>query len=60
MGLSYKNVSEVAFEVGFNDPHNFTRVFKQYFGKVPSKINFKEEELQLDIQWDKNITKLNK
>ncbi len=31
------NISQVAFEVGFNDPTYFSTVFKQYFGKSPSE-----------------------
>lgn len=33
-----KNVSEVAYEVGFDDPKYFSRVFSEEFGVVPSKI----------------------
>jgi signal transduction histidine kinase/ligand-binding sensor domain-containing protein/CheY-like chemotaxis protein len=33
-----KNVSEVAFEVGFDDPKYFSRVFTEEFGVPPSKI----------------------
>jgi AraC-like DNA-binding protein len=29
-------VAEVAYQVGFNDPAYFTRMFKKEFGKVPS------------------------
>ena len=32
------NISEIAYEVGFNDPNYFTRVFKQEYGKVPGAI----------------------
>lgn len=31
------NISEVAYEVGFNDPKYFSRVFTQEFGVAPSK-----------------------
>lgn len=30
------NVSEVAFDVGYNHPKNFARAFKQYFGVTPT------------------------
>ena len=30
------NVSEVAYEVGFNDPKYFSRVFAEEFGSPPS------------------------
>lgn len=34
------NISEIAYEVGFNDPKYFTRCFTQQFGQAPSiKIN---------------------
>jgi DNA-binding response OmpR family regulator len=33
-----KNVSEVAFEVGFDDPKYFSRVFAEMYGIPPSKI----------------------
>ncbi|MBX2893171.1 MAG: response regulator [Saprospiraceae bacterium] len=33
-----KNVSEVAFAVGFDDPKYFSRVFAEAFGVPPSKI----------------------
>jgi ligand-binding sensor domain-containing protein/signal transduction histidine kinase/CheY-like chemotaxis protein/AraC-like DNA-binding protein len=34
---SGKNVSEVAYETGFSDPKYFSRVFKSYFGVLPSE-----------------------
>ena len=34
---SGKNISEVAYEVGFSDPHYFSRTFKSYFGVSPSE-----------------------
>ncbi len=30
------NVSEIAYELGFTDPHYFSRAFKKEFGKAPS------------------------
>ncbi|MEM9888189.1 MAG: helix-turn-helix transcriptional regulator [Bacteroidota bacterium] len=30
------NISEVAYEVGFNDPAYFTRVFSKAFGQSPN------------------------
>lgn len=30
------NISEIAFEVGFNDPNYFTRAYKKEYGVVPS------------------------
>ncbi|WP_300726539.1 hybrid sensor histidine kinase/response regulator transcription factor [uncultured Bacteroides sp.] len=32
------NVSEIAYEVGFNDPKYFTRCFTKYFNVTPSSI----------------------
>jgi signal transduction histidine kinase/ligand-binding sensor domain-containing protein/DNA-binding response OmpR family regulator len=34
---SQMNVSEIAFQVGFNDPKYFSRHFKAEFGVIPSK-----------------------
>ncbi|NDV93755.1 response regulator [Dysgonomonas sp. 521] len=33
------NISEVAYEVGFNDPKYFTRCFTKHFGVSPSMVN---------------------
>ena len=33
-----KNVSEIAYEVGFSDPNYFSRVFHKEFGVSPSAI----------------------
>lgn len=30
-------ISDVAFQVGFSDPHHFTRLFKKQFGRTPSE-----------------------
>lgn len=35
---SEMNVSEVAFETGFNDPKYFSRVFSEEFGMPPSEV----------------------
>jgi AraC-like DNA-binding protein len=32
-----KNISEVAYAVGFSDPAYFTKVFKKYFGQSPKE-----------------------
>lgn len=32
------NISEVAYEVGFNDPKYFAKCFNQKFGILPSKL----------------------
>lgn len=31
------NISEVAYRVGFSEPHHFSRTFKQYYGVTPKK-----------------------
>ena len=36
--MKEKNVSEVAWEVGFDDPKYFSRIFTEEFGVPPSKI----------------------
>lgn len=33
-----KNISEIAYEVGFNDPKYFTRCFTKHFGVPPSNM----------------------
>lgn len=38
-GKGDANVSEVAYEVGFNDPKYFTKCFKQRFGCLPSSFS---------------------
>lgn len=32
-----KNISEVAYAIGYSDPAYFTKVFKKYFGKSPKE-----------------------
>ena len=34
-----KTVSEVAYDLGFNDPSWFSRAFKEEFGTAPNHIN---------------------
>lgn len=36
------NVSEIAFEVGFKDPANFTHAFTREFGEAPSAVRRKK------------------
>ena len=38
-GLKRMNVSQVAYECGFNDPKYFSRCFTKFFGYPPSEIN---------------------
>ncbi|MBL4663545.1 MAG: helix-turn-helix domain-containing protein [Flavobacteriaceae bacterium] len=33
------NVSEIAYEVGYNDPKYFSRIFFEEFSITPSKFN---------------------
>jgi AraC-like DNA-binding protein len=37
LAKSQMNVSEIAFQVGFNDPKYFSKHFKNEFGVLPSK-----------------------
>ena len=34
-----KTISEIAYDVGFNDPSWFSRAFKEEFGYAPSEIS---------------------
>jgi AraC-like DNA-binding protein len=36
-----KPVSEIAYDLGFNDPAYFSRVFKKYFGIAPKEFRMK-------------------
>ncbi len=38
-----KNISEIAYEVGFNDPKYFTRCFTRHFNQTPSSMMGTEE-----------------
>ena len=39
-----KNISEIAYEVGFNDPKYFTRCFTRHFNQTPSSLMGMNEE----------------
>ena len=39
-----KNISEIAYEVGFNDPKYFTRCFTRHFNQTPSSMMGSSEE----------------
>ena len=39
------NIAEISFQVGYNDPNYFTRVFKEYEGLTPSEFRIKEENM---------------
>ena len=38
------HVSEIAFQVGFNNPKYFSRYFKEEFGVLPSAYQEKEDK----------------
>ncbi len=38
------NISEVAYQVGFNDPAYFTRAFKKQYGLTPKSVNQSSNE----------------
>jgi AraC-like DNA-binding protein len=40
-GLS---IGEIAYEVGFNNPKNFTKFFKEEFKMLPSKYTYNRKE----------------
>ena len=52
---SQLHVSEVAFEVGFNNPKYFSRYFKDEFGVLPSVYQGKRREITNDTS-EKNIS----
>ncbi len=41
LGNSKLNIAEISFEVGYNDPNYFTRVFKEYENLTPSEFRTK-------------------
>ncbi len=43
LNLEDKNISEIAYEVGFNDPNYFGKVFKAHYGMSPSEYIKKGE-----------------
>lgn len=42
------NISQIAYQVGFNDVHYFSKCFKQQFGLTPTAYKNKENEEQPD------------
>lgn len=42
-----KNISEIAYEVGFNDPKYFTRCFTRHFNQTPSSMMETDEDEKL-------------
>lgn len=38
LNTSTKNISEIAYDLGFSDPNYFSRTFQQVYGKTPSSI----------------------
>jgi AraC-like DNA-binding protein len=43
LGSSNFSISEIAYQVGFNDPAWFSRVFKEEFGMSPTETKLKEK-----------------
>lgn len=39
---SQQNISEIAYQVGFNNPKYFSRYFKEEFGILPSAFQYKQ------------------
>lgn len=44
--VANRNITEIAYKVGFNDPKYFTRCFTHHYGSSPS--TFVEEDLKVD------------
>ncbi|QEC71672.1 helix-turn-helix transcriptional regulator [Arachidicoccus ginsenosidivorans] len=42
------NVAQAAYEVGYNNPKNFTKHFKQVFGMLPSEYSQQMKEQKMD------------
>jgi len=40
------NISEIAYEVGYNNPSYFAQVFKEHFGVAPSEYSLPQETSQ--------------
>lgn len=40
-------VAEVAFDIGYNDPEYFSRLFKKHFGETPSEYKTRKKENRL-------------
>ena len=38
------NIQQVAYEVGFTSPSYFTKCYKEFFGRNPSKENIESDE----------------
>jgi AraC-like DNA-binding protein len=36
------NIAEIAYMVGYDDPGYFTKIFRSFFGKLPSEISRKQ------------------
>ena len=41
-----RNITEIAYQVGFNDPKYFTRCFTRAYGSSPSTYKEGDEKLQ--------------
>jgi AraC-like DNA-binding protein len=50
--VAHRNIAEIAYKVGFNDPKYFTRCFTNLYGVSPSNYIEKNEEV------DKNPPKI--
>ena len=44
--MANRNITEIAYKVGFNDPKYFTRCFTHRYGKSPS--TYAEEDTSVD------------
>ena len=45
--VGHRIISEIAYEVGFNDPKYFTRCFTRHFNQTPSSLMGMSEEESL-------------
>jgi AraC-like DNA-binding protein len=47
--ISNRNIAEIAYAVGFNDPKYFTRCFTREYGTSPSTYMGDDEKSGLDL-----------
>ena len=49
LSSSQLSVSEIAYQVGFNNPRYFSKYFEKFYGKLPSEYIAKHRQKKVDI-----------